>query len=66
MKKTSEIHIRLTNDNANKVLRLSRKHNMSYSAVANQLLDQIDITNIKVETKTEIKTETVVIKKIIL
>jgi hypothetical protein len=66
MKKTSEIHIRLSQDNANKVLRLSRKHNMSYSAVANQLLDQVDVSNITVETKVETKTETVVIKKIIL
>ena len=62
MKKTSEIHIRLSQDNANKVLRLSRKHNMSYSAVANQLLDQVDENRV---TEQELK-ETVITKRIIL
>jgi hypothetical protein len=55
MKKTSEIHIRLSQTNANKVLKISRKLNLSYSAVVNQLLDQIDENKLKTETKVETK-----------
>lgn len=55
MKKPSQIHIRLSQLNANKVLKISRKLNLSYSAVVNQLLDQIDENKIKTETKVETK-----------
>ena len=62
MKKTSQIHIRLSQANANKVLKISRRLNLSYSTVVNQLLDQIDENKV---TEQELK-ETVITKRIIL
>lgn len=64
MKRNTGIHIRLTTINSEKILKLSKKYNMTYNSVVNQLLDQIDPGKLKEEVK--IETQTVTIKKIIL
>ena len=64
MKRTAGIHIRLTNENSEKILKPSKRYNMTYNSVVNQLLDQIDPGKLKEEVK--IETQTVTIKKIIL
>ncbi len=55
MKNNSQIQIRLSQRNAKMVLKISREHNISYSAAVNQILDQVDISKLKSEKKVETK-----------
>lgn len=64
MKRSTGIHIRLTAVNSEKVLKLSKKYNISYNSIVNQLLDQIHPGKLKEETKVE--TQTITTRKIIL
>ena len=51
--KIKKMHIRLNLKNTEMVLTISRRANMTYSEVVNQLLEKIDPTAIRVEEKVE-------------
>ncbi len=61
MKKNKNgLHIRLTEANTTKILKLANKFGLSYTAITNQLIEQIDTDKLK----ENIETKVVTIKKI--